>query len=712
MKKPLLSIGIIFKNEIRCIERCLKSLQPLRDALPCEVVMADTGADDGSRAVAEQYADILFDFPWINDFAAARNAVMDRCSGAWYFSIDADEWLNPDIKELLTVLGEKHEYDYFRVTIHNYKSKDLGMGSPYMDSSATRLARMSTGTRYHNAIHENLETNGQPVVLLRNTLLYHDGYVYINPDSRKSKEERNLLLLRKELAERPDDLGLLIQCFESSFEFPEEHMDYLRKGMELTAGKSGNWRVCGPAIFRYAVAEAFRGDLPEFNQWLAEAENLFPDSIMIRLDMNHTALTECWNRGDYAGCIRRGKAYFQAVKAYETGNFNVQEISGSPLIFASMEWQQTARCFLASAYLYEKQPEQCAQTLGEALSHSLNEKQTEEAVRALVRLHALSQVDTGPLVLALWERVNEPIPTPEVAAKRLDVLYHMGFGVFRSNFNLEEGPIMRPAWSLFLPLEGKCDLGRAAALYGADSLPELEEKLAALTDLDTLPVWMLAHAIRRGARFPDRPMNLEEMDALAFRLASDEICGIPETIQMVQHARQGSWQGLCWARGLMMAAIQVFAWDGEEQDEEQGMGLARAFAQVEREFLPHCYAAEVLREDGLFVLPPLHRFGWYCAQAFETLDAGDAAGYVRLLREGLEAYEGVKDMVEFLIDHTPELKTPSEELMTLAEQIRAVLAKFAPGDPAVVALKQSEAYQKVAYLIEGTAPPIVGGLSQ
>ncbi len=35
----ILSIGIIFKNDIRCIERCLKALQPLRDAVPCELVM-------------------------------------------------------------------------------------------------------------------------------------------------------------------------------------------------------------------------------------------------------------------------------------------------------------------------------------------------------------------------------------------------------------------------------------------------------------------------------------------------------------------------------------------------------------------------------------------------------------------------------------------------------------------------------------------------
>ena len=86
-QKPLLSIGIIFKNEIRCLERCLKSLEPLRSAVPCELVMADTGSDDGSRAVAERYSDILIDFPWTGDFSAARNAVMDRCSGMWYMSI-------------------------------------------------------------------------------------------------------------------------------------------------------------------------------------------------------------------------------------------------------------------------------------------------------------------------------------------------------------------------------------------------------------------------------------------------------------------------------------------------------------------------------------------------------------------------------------------------------------------------------------------------
>ena len=127
MSKPLLSIGIIFKNDIRCLARCLESLAPLRDALPCQLVMADTGSSDGSRAVAEQYADILFDFPWSNDFAAARNAVLDRCTGEWCLTVDTDEWLDPEFGQLVDFLrGKKrNQYDMASVVQRNYQDQQL-----------------------------------------------------------------------------------------------------------------------------------------------------------------------------------------------------------------------------------------------------------------------------------------------------------------------------------------------------------------------------------------------------------------------------------------------------------------------------------------------------------------------------------------------------------------------------------------------------------
>ena len=45
-------------------------------------------------------------------------------------------------------------------------------------------------------------------------------------------------------------------------------------------------------------------------------------------------------------------------------------------------------------------------------------------------------------------------------------------------------------------------------------------------------------------------------------------------------------------------------------------------------------------------------------------------------------------------------RSPPPELVELANQVRAIMARYDPNDPAVAALKQSEAYQKVAYLLE------------
>lgn len=132
------------------------------------------------------------------------------------------------------------------------------------------------------------------------------------------------------------------------------------------------------------------------------------------------------------------------------------------------------------------------------------------------------------------------------------------------------------------------------------------------------------------------------------------------------------------------------------------MEVARAFAKAEQAFVTACYSPEVLQEGNVCVLPSMHRFGWYCAQAFDALEAGDTVGYVRYLRAGLVTCENMKPMVEFLTEHTPELQAPppDPELLQLAEKVRLMLAAYPADDPAVEALKASPAYQRVAHLIE------------
>ena len=85
------------------------------------------------------------------------------------------------------------------------------------------------------------------------------------------------------------------------------------------------------------------------------------------------------------------------------------------------------------------------------------------------------------------------------------------------------------------------------------------------------------------------------------------------------------------------------------------------------------------------------------------MDAGDTNGYVRLLRKGLDTCKAMKPMVEFLTEHTPELNTPESdpELLDLAGKVHDLLALYPQDDPAVIAIKASDVYKRVAHLIEG-----------
>ena len=156
MSEIVLSIGMIVKNEIRCLEKCLIALEPLRQAVPSELVIADTGSTDGTREVAARYADQLFDFAWNDDFAEARNAVLSKCSGQWYLSVDADEYLDKEfdtlVKFLLHPTDNEKRADFGLITIANYRDQALEKDAA-TSFLALRLARRTAELRYLSLIH-------------------------------------------------------------------------------------------------------------------------------------------------------------------------------------------------------------------------------------------------------------------------------------------------------------------------------------------------------------------------------------------------------------------------------------------------------------------------------------------------------------------------------------------------------------------------------
>lgn len=707
-RKPVLSIGIIFKNEIRCLERCLKSLQPLREALPCELVMADTGSDDGSREVARAYADILFDFPWINDFSAARNAVMDRCSGKWYFSIDADEWLDEDVSALVEFFSpgsEEPKTDICAVMERNYYWPDFNRG--YGSFMPWRLLRMSTGIRFQGAIHEIWPMEGRQGVVLSKVLLHHDGYVAMNIGKGQGKRERNLKLLRAKLEKEPDSLLVRVQMIESGGAEPDFE-EQLRAAVSLVKERAKDWNILGPTTMRHAVSSARDRKLPEIEEWIRMAEEMFPDSCFTRMDTAFHAAAYYLEAEKFAESARWAQIGLEAHKEFREGRGDFTgQIYGS--LQTSTPISEAALGVILARALFEQGLTGEAEAPLSGVAFTVLDKQwTQNALETLQMFHFRSEMDTAPLITRLWEEIGLPEPNREWAEERRAAFFQTALPRFETDYMAREvgdPTFRRQVYTLYKPLAGKCVLGAAAAILESDSPEEQEALLNTVENWETFPISALSHALRAGAVFPavSRLLKMEELDSLASRLAGNwaELYDILRQTASDDYA--GSWQTLAWAQCLAVAAVRTFSWKDGAQE---GMELARIFARVEKDFVTGCYAPEMLREGNLCILPPMHRAGWYCARAFDDLEAGDATGFVRLLRAGLASCESMKDMVEFLAERTPELQTqlPSAELLVMAEKIRMLLASYPENDPAVAAIKQSPAYQRVAYLIEGNQP--------
>lgn len=418
--RPDLSVAIIFKNEIRCLERCLKSLQPLKERIPCEIVMADTGSDDGSRAIAEQYADIVFDFPWINDFSAARNAVLERCTGAWVLSIDCDEWLDDNFEELVSFLNnrESDQYGLAQIIIRNYISTDF---CQYRDFPTARLIRRATQPHYAGAIHEMLvlAPGTDRMKTLRETILHHDGYLMFSDGSEegKAKRARNLSLINKELEKSPDDLRRLLQYLESADD-DDEYLSHLRHAVAVIVKKQDDWRNYGAAIMRYAIAYAERKKLPELEDWAGRAKNIFPKSYYIRIDATFDRFTYAYDRADFDKTIVYGEEYLKARADFARDPGAYDETSASALKSNSVYWEQYARLCLAEAYCKRKQAQRGFELLKQLTWTQLDANRTSFFV-SLLKIMAREGIDVAPLLNACWNGIQQPVPSAERAAERV-----------------------------------------------------------------------------------------------------------------------------------------------------------------------------------------------------------------------------------------------------------------------------------------------------
>ena len=162
----LIQVVLIVKNEEDCLERCLSSVKGL------DIVLCDTGSTDKTIEIAKKYTDKIFYFKWINDFSAARNFALSKCTADWVLFVDADWVLENSIDEVIKTIDNTH--DAFSV-----KLKAFSGGFHFLPVLFKR------GLTYTGKVHESISPKNKGVSNLEIT--YH-------PNKNK-KPDRNLNIL-------------------------------------------------------------------------------------------------------------------------------------------------------------------------------------------------------------------------------------------------------------------------------------------------------------------------------------------------------------------------------------------------------------------------------------------------------------------------------------------------------------------------------------
>ncbi|SDP29037.1 glycosyltransferase [Selenomonas ruminantium] len=275
-----ISVCYIVRNEEQTLPLSLKSVQQAAD----EIVVVDTGSTDRTKKVALEFGAQIYDYVWQDDFAAARNFALDKLNSDWVIFLDADECFSRKKAKILRSLIADQAPSVNLILVQRQDVDEEGkvMLSLYVP----RIFRLRKDLRYVGAIHEELRQNGGMVkgivtVSPEQLRLIHTGYA---GSLGKAKAQRNLDILRKELAKASDPghlYGYLAEAYDG-IDDQENAMKYayldIARGRQAETYASRSYRLLLGKLSRQKwdyqerqrVAKLAVQDFPEVPEFHAE----------------------------------------------------------------------------------------------------------------------------------------------------------------------------------------------------------------------------------------------------------------------------------------------------------------------------------------------------------------------------------------------------------------------------------------------------------
>ena len=200
-----LSVVIITFNEEANIGRTLQSVQPLVADGKGEIIVVDSGSADRTVEIAKSFGAKVFVEEW-KGYAAQKNSAIEKASGSWILSLDADEEIEietnaEDLIHLLTSqLENLTSTDLLRLTRaklewpqeENRKfARDILLAKGYYlprknfflgrwikhggfwPDPKLRLFKRTHGRFENRAVHESLTVDGCSRKLTAVSLIHH-----------------------------------------------------------------------------------------------------------------------------------------------------------------------------------------------------------------------------------------------------------------------------------------------------------------------------------------------------------------------------------------------------------------------------------------------------------------------------------------------------------------------------------------------------------
>ena len=152
-----LSAIIITKNAAATIRRCLASV-----AWAGEIVVVDSGSTDGTPDLCRELGAKVHVTPDWPGFGLQKNRALALAQGDWVLSLDADEWVTPELRaELERALAAPGEIAGYTLPRSSSFCGRFIRHSGWWPDHVTRLFRRNAARFSDDLVHERLIVDGR-----------------------------------------------------------------------------------------------------------------------------------------------------------------------------------------------------------------------------------------------------------------------------------------------------------------------------------------------------------------------------------------------------------------------------------------------------------------------------------------------------------------------------------------------------------------------